>query len=190
MNTKQQHIDEQALANGCRDYDAVAQRQLYDQYVEYMMLTCLRYIPAREDAKEVMLDGFVNAYKNFDRFEYRGQGSLKAWLKKITVNQCLMHLRKRNNVLQYADEPDYANEPTTESDAMDRMSVKEIIQLIQQLPDGYRTVFNLYTFEDMTHQEISKMLGISENTSKSQLHKARALLQKTILKNRKIYNNG
>lgn len=190
MSNKHLHIDEQALANGCRRYDAAAQRQLYDRYVDHMMITCLRYIPNREDAKEVMLDGFVNAYKNFDRFEYRGTGSLKAWLKKITVNQCLMRLRKQNNVLLYADEPDHTNEPVTESDALSRLSVKEIIELIQQLPDGYRTVFNLYNFEDMTHKEIGELLGISENTSKSQLHKAKALLQQNILNNRKTYNNG
>lgn len=179
-------LDEQQLAADCHRGDRIAQRRLYETYVDFMMITCLRYIPSREDAKEVMLDGFVNAYKNIDRFEYRGSGSLKAWLKKIMVNQCLMFLRKKNNVLAQADEIDYSNEPVINTDAIAKLSMKELMQLIHELPDGYRTVFNLNTFEGMTHKEIGILLNISENTSKSQLRKAKTLLQKTISSNAKL----
>lgn len=176
---------EQQLAADCNNGDRRAQRKLYDTYVDYMMITCIRYINNREDAKEAMLDGFVNAYKNISRFEYRGEGSLKAWLKKIMVNQCLMFLRKKN-ILAQADEIDYSNEPAINTNAIAHLSMKELIQMIHSLPDGYRTVFNLYTFESMTHKEIGSLLDISESTSKSQLRKAKTLLQKTILNNNKL----
>ena len=102
------HItDEQALCAACLDGNRFAQKQLYDLYVDHMMLTCLRYIADREDAQEIMLDGFVNGYKNLDRFEYRGEGSLRAWLKKIMVNQCLMFLRKKNPIQPVGDEMEY-----------------------------------------------------------------------------------
>lgn len=178
-------IDEQELVTGCLNGERIAQRHLYDTYVDYMMLTCYRYIPNQEDAKEIMLDGFTNAYKNLSKFEYRGGGSLKAWLKKIMINQCLMFLRKKNNVLANADEIDSFNEPAINTDAIARLNMKELLAMIHQLPSGYRTVFNLNIFEGMTHKEIGNLMGISENTSKSQLHKAKALLQKTILSNTK-----
>lgn len=179
-------IDEQMLAGECAAGKRLAQRQLYEQYVDYMMLTCLRYIPTQDDAKEAMLDGFVNAYKAIGKFEYRGAGSLKAWLKKIMVNSCLSKLRKGNEVYPDADELPYDREPYIDTDAVSRMSMKELMRLIHELPPGYRTVFNLYVFEGMAHREIAAVLGISENTSKSQLHKAKTLLQKTISATTKI----
>ena len=178
-------IDEQELVIGCLNGERIAQRHLYDSYVEYMMLTCYRYIPNQEDAKEIMLDGFTNAYKNLSKFEYRGAGSLKAWLKKIMINQCLMFLRKKSNVLAQTDEIDHLNEPSIDTNAIAQLSMKELLEMIHQLPSGYRTVFNLNVFEGMTHKEIGILMDISENTSKSQLHKAKALLQKTILSNTK-----
>lgn len=178
-------IDEQMLVQACLDGERIAQRHMYDRYVDYMMITCMRYVKNPEDAKEIMLDGFVNGFKSLDKFQYRGDGSLKAWLKKIMVNQCLMFLRKSNNVLAEADELDYSNDPSIGTDAIVRLSMKELLVVIHQLPDGYKTVFNLYTFEGMTHKEIAGVLNISENTSKSQLHKAKALLQKTISINTK-----
>ena len=176
-----QTIDEQQLVTACAAGDRIAQRTLYDRYVDYMMLTCLRYIPEQEDARETMLDGFLNVYKHIGSFEYRGAGSLKAWMKTIMVNRCLMFLRKKNNVLAQADEFDYSTEPQVDTDALSRLTMKELMQQIHQLPDGYRTVFNLFVFEDMPHKQIATLLGISENTSKSQLYKAKTLLQKTIL---------
>lgn len=178
-------LHEQTLAKGCAGGERIAQRQLYEQYVDYMMLVCLRYIANAEDAQEAMLDGFVNVYKNIDRYEYRGDGSLKAWIKKIMINQCLMHLRKKNNVLAQADELTEIHEVQVDVDAITRMSAKELMQLVHTLPDGYRTVFNLYVFEGMQHKEIAMAMSISESTSKSQLHKAKTLLQKTIKHNAK-----
>lgn len=169
------------MVEECLKGNRAAQRALYDIYVEYMMICCMRYLPNSEDAKEVMLDGFCNVYKNLDRFEWRGEGSLKAWMKRIMVNQCLMRLRKKNELVLQQDDEQYTYEPAIDTDAISRLGIKELMKLIHDLPEGYRAVFNLYTFEGMTHKEIGQVLGMTENTSKSQLHKARKMLQKRIV---------
>ena len=171
--------DEQQLAELCRSQDRLAQRRLYDEYAEYLALVAYRYIPVESDAKDVLMDALLNAYRNMNKFTWQGHGSLKAWLKKIVVNQCLMYLRRNNRPTLWIDNM-VTEEPATDADALNRLSAKELIEMIHSLPDGYRTVFNLYVFEGMTHREIGKILGISDNTSKSQLHKAKALLQENI----------
>ncbi|MBX2905621.1 MAG: sigma-70 family RNA polymerase sigma factor [Taibaiella sp.] len=174
--------DEAQLVQRCKNNEPAAQRILYDRYVEDIMILCLRYLTNTEDAKEAMMDGFLSFFKNIGGFEYRGEGSVKAWLKKITVNHCLMRLRK--NVQHHSELVEGANEPALEDNELfGSMAAKEILELLQSLPEGYRTVFNLYVFEDMGHKEIGELLGISENTSKSQLHRARALM-KTKLEHR------
>lgn len=175
-------IQEIELIQACCNEDHYAQKRLFDRYAESMMILCFRYIPDREDAKEVMLDAFYNVFKNIEGFSYRGEGSFKAWLKKITVNQCLMHLRKKEAFFISTDEQ-VAGDVAMDDNIVDKMSAKEIMRLIHQLPDGYRTVFNLYVFEEKTHKEIATLLNISENTSKSQLHKAKAMMQKKLLQN-------
>lgn len=180
------HItDIASLVRACIDGDRIAQRKLYDLHVDYMMITCLRYIADREDAKEIMLDGFCNIYKNLDRFENRAEGSLRAWMKKIMINQCLMYLRRSNRLI-VKDEANITDEASDTDDIVSRMSAKEIIEQIQKLPAGYRTVFNLYVLEGMAHNEIASLLGITESTSKTQLRKARLMLQQQIKKVNKI----
>lgn len=149
-----------------------------------MMIVCNRYLPLREDAEEALMDAFYNCYKNIDGFSYAGEGSLRAWLKKIVVNQCLMQLRKKK--LAFVDSADMAELPIPTPDGiLDSISAKEIMKLVQGLPAGYRTVFNLYLFEGKNHKEIGELLGISESTSKTQLHKAKAQLQHQITNNQK-----
>jgi RNA polymerase sigma-70 factor (ECF subfamily) len=174
------NMDEAGLVSYCKNNIAAAQKILYVRYAEDMMLFCLRYIPQHEDAKEVLMDSFLSFFKNMGSFTYRGEGSVKAWLKKIVLNQCLSYLRKRNPVFIAAKEGQY--EDITDSvSVLDHLNAKEIMQMIHALPDGYRMVFNLYVFEEMNHKEIGDVLGITESTSKSQLHRARALLKEKIL---------
>jgi RNA polymerase sigma-70 factor (ECF subfamily) len=154
---------------------------LYNQYVEPMMILCLRYIVSHEDAKEVLMDGFLNFYKNINGFTYQGEGSVKAWLKKIMVNQCLMYLRKRHPLFVTGKDSEHFKNVDNSENVLNYLNAKEIMKMIHSLPDGYRTVFNLYFFEGMNHREIGEMLNISENTSKSQLHRARAILKEKIL---------
>jgi len=168
------------MIEGCRKGDPAAQRLLYDTYVNTVLVLCLRYISDRHDAREVMMDAFLNCYKHIASFEVQGEGSLKAWLKRIAINQCLMYLRKRRASWQEL-EGQYDLSDDGQESGLDRLSAKELMQYIQELPDGYRTVFNLYAFESFSHREIADTLQITESTSKSQLHKARNLLQKRIM---------
>lgn len=152
-------------------------------YVEDMMLLCLRYIADKEDAREVLSDSFLKFFNNINDFEYRGVGSVKAWLKKITVNHCLMFLRKNRMSFQSVDDDDRHIEISAQDNIIEELTAKEILLLIHGLPDGCKTVFNLYVFEGRLHKEIAQMLGISEGTSKSQLHLAKSILKNKILIN-------
>lgn len=178
------HItDEATLVKLCKADDPAAQKVLYMRYVEDMLRLSLRYLRDSEDAKEVVMDSFLSVFKNIGTFEGRGEGGLKAWLKKIVINRCLDHLRKRK--VSFADES-IAERLIDESEsAVDTMTAKEILELIHALPDGYRTVFNLYVFEGMNHREIAELLKISEGTSKSQLYRAREILKENITNQQK-----
>lgn len=175
--------EEIELVQDCRKGDRHAQRRLYDMFAEAMMILCYRYIPDRTTAKDVLMEGFVDVFKNIERFTPQGEGSLRAWVKRIMINRCLMQLRKRRGIFVELEE-DVNDVVSIDDGITEKLSVKEIMTLIHALPDGYRTVFNLYVFEDKSHKEIAEFLGISENTSKSQLFKAKALLQKKILKDK------
>jgi len=174
-------MTEQRAIEGCRKQDRKAQKHLFDAYSEAMLMVCIRYVKRLPDAEEMMLNGFFKFYRSIDRFIYSGPGSLGAWLKKIMVNECLMLLRK-TATLQIVEEKFAA---TTSADPMgtDQLGAKEILQLTLRLPVGYRTVFNLFVVEGFSHHEIAVMLDISEGTSKSQLSKARAMLQKMMQQN-------
>jgi RNA polymerase sigma factor (sigma-70 family) len=180
-NTPYTIANEAWVVNQCHKNDRRAQKFIYDTYSENMLLICLRYTGNMEDAREAMLSGFYNFFSKLDKFSDRGTGSVRAWLKKLIVNECLMLLRRRPGfvITSTEDMPDM-NVPANENVLTD-LSVKEIMRLIQELPDGYRIVFNLSVFEQKTHKEIAMLLGISENTSKSQLHKARITMQKKLL---------
>ena len=180
MTTGIQTYDEAKLTALCRDGDRSAQKQIYELYVNPMMILCLRYISDKEDAKEALHDAFCNFFKNIGKFDYRGEGSTKAWLKKIVVNQCLMHLRGKKQFIISDEHIEKHEDAALDETTLDRMSIKEIMTLIHSLPAGYRTVFNLHVFEGMGHKEIGAMLNISENTSKSQLHKVRMMMQKKL----------
>lgn len=163
-----------------------AQQQLFEYLSERMLVVCCRYVKNRADAEEIMLDGFCKFFKHLNRFTYQGEAALYGWIKKIMVNECLMFLRKSNvfTIVGEVGPDDYA----LPEEALDMLSAEEIFNLIVQLPVGYRTVFNLYIMEGMGHDEIADLLGISSGTSKSQLSKARKLLQKMLIQ--KGFNYG
>ncbi len=179
-------INERTAIEECRNQNRFAQKYFFDRYSEQMMLLCLRYIKDQEDAREALMDAFCKFFKNIDQFTWQGEGSVSAWLKKIVVNQCLMHLRKRKDLITPSDDMGVYEDASDMANAIDQLSAKEIMVLVHELPSGYRTVFNLYVFEGMTHKEIAQVLDISENTSKSQLHKAKAMLKKQLTNVHKI----
>lgn len=160
---------------------AAAQKYLFDQWSERMLIVCLRYVKNAEDAEELLLNGFFKFFKKLSSFNYNGDAALYVWLKRIMINECLMFLRKKN-VFTIVTEAIVTEIPLQE-EALNNLSANEIFNLIIQLPVGYRTVFNLYVIEGMPHNEIAERLGIAEGTSKSQLSKAKILLQKLLLQN-------
>jgi RNA polymerase sigma factor (sigma-70 family) len=174
-------VTDQKAIDGCRKQDRISQKYLFDTYSDGMLMLCVRYVRDLADAEELMLNGFFNFFRHIDRFVYRGQASLVAWLKKIMVNECLMHLRKRKELKIAADE--MAAEGQVGGDVLAAMNARDILKLVMALPAGYRTVFNLYVSEGYNHREIAELLGITEGTSKSQLSKARVMLQKMVKEN-------
>jgi len=153
-----------------------AQKCLFDELADKLLMICRRYVKIPEDAEEIMLDGFYKFFKNLPSFTYQGDAALFAWLKKIMINESLMFLRKKNVFMMVSDSS--AENISFQAEALNNLSAAEIFNLIVQLPVGYRTVFNLYEIEGMKHKEIAELLNISEGTSKSQLSKAKILLQK------------
>lgn len=173
-------MDISQLIKEARQGSAAAQKCLFDEMANNLLMVCRRYVKNPEDAEEIMLDGFYKFFKNLSSFTYQGDAALFAWMKRVMINECLMFLRKKNVFTISSDL--VAEEISLQEEALDNLSAAEIFNLIIQLPVGYRTVFNLYEIEGMNHKEIAALLHISEGTSKSQLSKSKALLQKMLLK--------
>lgn len=181
-NQLEKHIvtnpDEQRLIEGCRKGDRKSQKELYDRFAPKMMAVCLRYMGDSERAADILQDGFITVYSKLDSFS--GEGSFEGWIRRIFVNTALMSLRK-NDVLKESDDLETAWGLASEStSALQDLSYKELIRMIAELPPGFRTVFNMYVIEGYSHKEIGEALGISEVTSRSQLTRARKLLQDKI----------
>lgn len=158
--------------------DASAMDMLYSEFAPWLTSVCSRYIPEPDDLKDVMQEGFIKIFTSIPSFEYRGKGSLKAWMSRIMVNECLLFLRGRSSsVVTAVDEmPDF---PDLEPDAA-AVTADVLDSMIKRLPQGYRAVFNLYVVEGKSHKEIARMLGIKADTSASQLHKAKNMLASMI----------
>lgn len=157
-------MEEQILAEGCRKGDNAARRELYDHYAGRLLAVCLRYSGDRSIAEDLMHDAFLKIYGAFDRFSYRGPGSLRAWMERITVNVALEWLRSRNKLsMTVLDEgrqlPDI---PEPDPSEVARIPRDVLMGFVSELPDGYRTVFNLYCIEGYSHRDIAQMLGINE----------------------------
>lgn len=171
------HAVDNELIDGCRKRDRHAQRFLYEHFSGRMLGLCCRYVKDRMDAEDVMVVAFT---KVFDRIgQYKGEGSFEGWVRRIMVNESLTYLRKNKSMYLETDieaaerEPDYSKLDS-------ELEAEDLRKLIADLPTGYRIVFNLYAIDGFSHQEIADQLGVSENTSKSQLSRARALLQKRL----------
>ena len=161
-----------------RQGDRRAQKAIYDALSGKMFAVCLRYMSDRESAEDVLQDGFVTLFAKLDT--YSGEGSFEGWARKIFVNTALMSLRK-NDVLKDSTDVDTAlNVSSDTPTAIQQIGYKELTRMIAELPPGFRTVFNMYVVEGYSHADIASALGISEATSRSQLLRARAMLQAKI----------
>jgi RNA polymerase sigma factor (sigma-70 family) len=168
---------QQALIHACIEQDPQAQRSLYDRFAPQMMAVCCRYAKDRTEAQDILQEAFVKVFQHLGR--YRDSGSLEGWIRRIVVNTAIDHLRRNKRQQQDIE----LNETTLDvgvEDVLDHMEAAFLMELIQQLPEGYRAVFNLYAVEGYSHQEIAQQLEISEGTSRSQYVRARHQLQKLI----------
>lgn len=175
-------IDERELADGCRNADAAARRELYDRYAGRLFAVCMRYAGDRAAAEDLLHDAFLKIYGAFDRYAYRGPGSLRAWMERVTVNVALEWLRSRSRMSGRSldDVRPLPDEPEPEPSDVAEIPQEVLLRFVGELPDGYRTVFNLFCIEGLSHREIARMLGINEKSSSSQLFRARALLSRRI----------
>lgn len=162
------------------DGDNTAIEWIYRKHVRYLSALCSRYITEDEDIKDVLQESFIKIFTSLDSFKYRGEGALKAWMAKITLNETLKFVR--NNSRLPIDSIDDKDMNIADGDSMETEDIPTDVlhQFIRELPDGYRTVFNLYVIDDKSHKEIAQLLGIKENTSASQLHKAKSMLAQKI----------
>lgn len=171
--------DEEQMLRKARNGDNVALERLYSQNVRYLTAMCSRYLCNDEDIKDVLQESFIKIFSSLDDFEYRGRGSLKAWMGRITLNETLKHI-KANSRLDIVDMEGEKFEASDDDLITDQIPSEVLHRFIQELPDGYRTVFNLYVIDDKSHKEIAQILGIKQSTSASQLHKSKAMLARKI----------
>ena len=198
------HRSEVELIRKARRQDTAAIKALYDAYVQYLVAVCKSYIASDDDVKDVLQESFLKIFSSLDKFEWRGEGSLKPWMRRIVVNEALMFLRRRakqttesldeargygvaagethgaGNVPGAGTPLDLADESEDDNPDVGAVPMSVLLGMIRDLPDGYRTVFNLYVFEEKSHREIAGILGIGENTSYSQFSRAKSLLAKKI----------
>jgi RNA polymerase sigma-70 factor, ECF subfamily len=180
----------QELINGCKNWNKKAQNELYDTYAPRLFAVCMRYMPDRDNASDVLQESMIKIYKNISSFSHSDSKAFYSWMKRITVNTALNYIRDNIKNTLNTDINYFENEFTDENnvdfaqydDMIEYIGSRKLFQMIQELPDGYRTVFNLYVVEDYNHKEIAEQLDITVNTSKTQLFKARKMLMSKIYK--------
>ena len=167
------------LVAQCIDNQPKAQKALFELLAPKMYSICLRYAKDQDEAKDILQESFIKVFNNLSRFE--NKGSFEGWVKRIFINTSIEFYR-RNRKQDIVDNLDNVQEKPIESQTIALLKAADLMKLVDRLPKGYRTVFNLFVVEGFSHDEIANMLGISENTSKSQLHKARLYLQELVIK--------
>jgi RNA polymerase sigma factor (sigma-70 family) len=179
MKLKKGLSDEEQLIAGCKEGKPRAQKEIFERYSTVMLSVCVRYVTNRETARDILQDGFIKLYTKIDT--YSGSGSFEGWIRRIFVTTSLEYLRQNDALKQSASIEEYGNSlPDNEATVLDKISADDLMECIAKLPDGYRTVFNLYAIEGYSHIEIADMLGINESTSRSQFMRARKILQTNV----------
>ena len=169
---------ETELIEGCRRNERAAQEALYEKMAGKMLSLCCRYIKGRMEAEDVLVTSFTKVFDRIDQF--KGEGSFEGWVRKIVVNESLSYLRKNKSMYLETDLEAADREPDLDN-RNNHLEAEDLLKLVAELPAGYRIVFNMYAIDGYAHKEIAAQLGISENTSKSQLSRARSYLQNKLL---------
>lgn len=168
-------LNDEQLVKKCLNREKGATDEFYHRFASKMFGVCLRYARSSMEAEDLLQEGFIKVFTSLGTFRY--DGSLEGWVRRIIVNNSINYYRQKSPWFEDVETSKDANKETAEYDILSALSANELLALIQQLPEGYRLVFNLYVIEGYLHKEIAEMLNISENTSKSQLLKARKALQ-------------
>lgn len=171
-------MNEKQLIESCRKGDRIGQKELYNRFARKMMGVCYRYVNDKETASDLLQDGFVKVFSSLD--SYSGTGSFEGWIRKIFVNTALEFLRKMDVLRDATDLDNTAELVQPDSSVISSMTADELMQLVHELPPGFRTVFNLFAIEGYSHKEIAELMNITESTSRSQFTRARQMLQKRV----------
>ena len=174
---RNQIFSESDLIVGCLQGNRRMQEELYRRFSPRMYAVCLRYAGNAEEAEDILQEGFIKVFKKLDSF--RSEGSFEGWMRRIFVNTAIEHFRRKRYMMPVTEREENTFEGKYLS-VLDDLAAMDIMALVQELSPGYRTVFNMYVVEGYTHKEIADMLGISEGTSKSQLSRAKVILQDMI----------
>jgi RNA polymerase sigma factor (sigma-70 family) len=177
MNFTIYRSSEKDLIDGCRRGDSHAQQRLFNLFSPRMFSICRRYLKNPMQAEDVLVIAFTRIFEKIDQF--KGEGSFEGWIRRIVVNEALTALRKSRAMMLETD-LDQADRQPDYSSLADQLEAEDLLKMIDELPPGYRVVFNMYAIDGFSHKEIAEQLGISENTSKSQLSRARSYLQKVL----------
>ncbi len=174
---RENDLSELELLKLVRSGDSSGMRLFYERYVGYLTAVCSRYVVDRSNVKDILQEAFIKIFKGLESFEYRGEGSVRAWASRIVVNDSLKSLKAASRLTFVDDLPDI---PEDDAPSFPELPPAVVQEMIKALPDGYRTVFNLFVFEKKSHREIASLLGIKEDSSASQFFRARAMLAKKI----------
>src|SRR5438309_2091429 len=178
-------MTEEALLQGCIRNNGAAQKELYDRYSHKMFAVCYRYAHNREDAEDMLQEGFIKVFSQIHTFESRG--ALEGWIRRIIVHTCINNLKKNKRFNESVDLIHANSLQVREESIPSIIQAKEVVECIRVLPIGYRTVLNLYAIEGFTHKEISGMLDIEESTSRSQYTRAKAMLEDILVRKNILY---
>ena len=184
-------MHEDNLASACSKGNSVAQKELYDRYSDALYNTCYRYATDASEADDFFQESFMLILRKIKKFRYHGEGSLKAWLIRLTINNCISQLRKKKQKVElnteefedaFSEEESETFFPENKHDFVNRanFSQEELLMELQKLPENFRMVFNLHVIEGMKHKEIAALLQINEKTSKTRLFRAKIMLQKQL----------
>lgn len=166
---------EAQLIEACLRNDRNAQRKLYNAYAGRMLVVCMRYVQNQAEAEDILQEGFMKVFQNLDKF--RAESTLGSWIKRIVINTAINQIRSQKHFQDMDDVQEYENQVSDNLSGIEAIHFQELIEMIQKLPKGCRTVFNLFAVEGYKHHEIAQMLNITEGTSKSQYSRAKTILQ-------------
>ena len=168
-------MDDLTLVNECAKGNSKAQRALFDKFAPKMLAVCQRYLRNNQEAEDVLQDGFVKVFQKI--VDFKMEGSLEGWIRRIVVNTALDTIRRNKKLLDDVQVEEVQYKVSFTDHQFDGMDLAQLMKLINEMPDGYRVVFNMFAIEGYSHKEIADTLGVTENTSKSQYSRARAFLR-------------